>query len=63
MRSNPIRKATTKLTQLTGAARWVVGLILLAAIANAHAVPSFARQTDLECTVCHLSWPVLTPTG
>jgi hypothetical protein len=63
VRSNLIRNAATKQTQLTGAARWLAGLILLAAIANAHAVPSFARQTDLECTVCHLSWPELTPTG
>lgn len=29
----------------------------------AHAVPSFARQTNLDCMTCHLSWPELTPTG
>jgi hypothetical protein len=28
-----------------------------------HAVPAFARQTNLECTTCHVSWPELTPTG
>jgi hypothetical protein len=29
----------------------------------ATAVPSFARQTGLECVNCHLSWPELTPVG
>jgi len=28
-----------------------------------HAVPSFARQTGLECVNCHLSWPELTSLG
>ena len=27
------------------------------------AVPSFARQTGLDCMTCHLSWPELTATG
>jgi hypothetical protein len=27
------------------------------------AVPSFARQTGLECATCHLSWPELTSVG
>jgi hypothetical protein len=63
MRSNAFARLTTTTTQSTGTVRWAVGFILLAAVANAHAVPSFARQTDLECTVCHLSWPELTPTG
>ena len=30
---------------------------------NVSAVPSFARQTQLDCTVCHVSWPELTPAG
>ena len=30
---------------------------------EAQAVPSFARQTGLECTACHLSWPELTTVG
>lgn len=30
---------------------------------DAAAVPSFARQTDLDCGSCHLSWLELTPTG
>ncbi len=29
----------------------------------ADALPSFARQTGFECTVCHLSWPELTSVG
>jgi hypothetical protein len=29
----------------------------------AHAVPSFARQTGLECVACHVSWPELTSVG
>lgn len=42
----------------------VVGALILAFTANvAHAVPSFARQTHLECMACHVSWPELTPTG
>ncbi|HEX9301223.1 MAG TPA: cytochrome C [Casimicrobiaceae bacterium] len=36
---------------------------LLLAAAPAHAVPSFARQTGLECVSCHLSWPELTSVG
>jgi hypothetical protein len=39
------------------AAAWLVLPIV------AHAVPSFARQTGLECTTCHLSWPELTSVG
>jgi len=30
---------------------------------SALAVPSFARQTELDCSSCHLSWPELTATG
>lgn len=43
----------------------VAALFLLAvAVPNsAQAVPSFARQTGLDCTSCHLSWLELTPTG
>lgn len=29
----------------------------------ARAVPSFARQTKLDCMSCHVSWPELTPLG
>ncbi|MES2150325.1 MAG: cytochrome C [Pseudomonadota bacterium] len=37
--------------------------LLLATTAPSHAVPSFARQTHLDCMACHVSWPELTPTG
>jgi hypothetical protein len=30
---------------------------------RSEAVPSFARQTGLECVNCHLSWPELTSVG
>lgn len=30
---------------------------------NAHAVPSYARQTGQNCTTCHTSWLELTPFG
>ena len=32
-------------------------------VAEAQAVPSFARQTGLECVACHLSWLELTTVG
>jgi hypothetical protein len=35
----------------------------LLASASADAVPSFARQTGLECNECHFSWPELTAAG
>lgn len=38
-----------------------LGMWLVSGIA--HAVPSFARQTHLDCMTCHVSWPELTPTG
>jgi hypothetical protein len=46
--------------------RWLlaaVGAACALAALDAAAVPSFARQTDLDCASCHLSWPELTPTG
>jgi len=32
-------------------------------VVEVRAVPSFARQTGLECATCHLSWPELTSVG
>lgn len=40
----------------------LVALTLLSA-KSAQAVPAFARQTNLDCMTCHVSWPELTPTG
>lgn len=46
---------------------WLIAIAaawLLAGISGqAGAVPSFARQTGLDCMTCHVSWPELTPTG
>src|SRR5881397_1656083 len=47
----------------TFALTMLVGAAVLASPAPALAVPSFARQTGFECTVCHLSWPELTSVG
>ncbi|MES2104795.1 MAG: cytochrome C [Pseudomonadota bacterium] len=38
-------------------------VLLLLMMQPVHAVPSFARQTKLDCMTCHVSWPELTPTG
>ena len=50
---------------LRATAGWVACLAVAALLAAvpAHAVPSFARQTGLECVTCHLSWPELTSVG
>jgi hypothetical protein len=42
---------------------FAVVLGLSAAAAESVALPSFARQTGLECVSCHVSWPELTPVG
>jgi hypothetical protein len=40
-----------------------VGLAVLLSSKDSRAVPSFARQTGLNCTVCHTVWPQLTHFG
>jgi len=40
-----------------------VAATLACSVLPAKAVPSFARQTGLDCFTCHVSWPELTPTG
>ncbi len=35
----------------------------LSDIGNAHAVPSFKRQTGMSCAACHTAFPELTPFG
>jgi hypothetical protein len=37
--------------------------LFLGAAAPAHAVPSFARQSGMDCTACHMSWLELTSVG
>ena len=41
----------------------ILGLWLSLPTNQAQAVPSFARQTGLECTACHTMFPELTPVG
>ena len=40
-----------------------LGLWLALPLTQAEAVPSFARQTGLECNSCHTMFPELTPVG
>lgn len=47
----------------TWRAAMAAGLSIACCAVPAHAVPSFARQTKLDCMSCHVSWPELTPTG
>src|SRR5450759_2390148 len=45
---------------------WLVvaaGILILASLPSAHAVPSYARQTGQQCIACHVSFPELTPDG
>jgi hypothetical protein len=39
------------------------GLGVLLSFHHAQAVPSFARQTGMSCTTCHMVFPELTPFG
>jgi hypothetical protein len=41
----------------------VVGCLLFISVTNSHAVPSFARQTGLDCSSCHTVFPELTSVG
>jgi hypothetical protein len=41
----------------------VAGLFVLLSSMKARAVPSFARQTGMSCTMCHTVFPELTPFG
>jgi hypothetical protein len=38
-------------------------VLLSLAFCDAEAVPSFARQTGMDCTTCHMSWLELTNVG
>jgi hypothetical protein len=56
-----MRHCASSLEGLRRTILFSVGSLLF--MSAAHAVPSFARQTGLDCTSCHLSFPELTPTG
>lgn len=49
------------------ASPWLFSIFLmvlsLGTITQAQAVPSFARQTGMDCAACHTSFPELTPFG
>ena len=50
-----------KISAIKKLAGWV--LVLSAFVDTAYAVPSFARQTGFDCTVCHTVFPELTQMG
>jgi hypothetical protein len=54
---------TARIMKLTFVVSCAVGLAVLLSARDGHAVPSFARQTGLSCTVCHTVWPQLTAFG
>lgn len=56
MHTRPRHRPSRRLVLCIATALWSV-------IGVAQAVPSFARQTGLDCMTCHLSWPELTATG
>lgn len=49
--------------QLRAAAAFTLALVGLSLGQQAQAVPSFARQTGMDCFVCHTNYPELTPFG
>lgn len=48
---------------IRGAAAVAAAGILSLTLTDAKAVPSFARQTGMDCTTCHMSWLELTNVG
>jgi len=50
-------------SRIYAAGRLLIFLLCGLTVLEAQAVPSFRRQTGLECTACHLSWPELTAVG
>jgi len=39
------------------------GVFIFSALNEAQALPSFARQTGMDCSACHTAFPELTPFG
>ena len=50
-------------TFLSRLAAWLALGLLCLGFTDAQAVPSFARQTGMDCTTCHMSWLELTTIG
>ena len=53
----------TKRLSLVWFSRFCVMGFLFGTMMQAQAVPSFARQTGMDCVACHTSFPELTPFG
>ncbi len=54
-------KAIPYIRGLTGTVLGALGLIV--GVSPCHALPSFARQMDMQCIACHTEFPVLTDMG
>jgi len=50
-------------TMLSRLASLITVAVLWLPLGEAQAVPSFARQTGMDCTTCHMSWLELTSVG
>jgi hypothetical protein len=55
-------RAPLKLPRLVLGAFALLSMVM-AMPGSAHAIPSFARQTELPCSSCHTIYPQLTPLG
>ena len=60
-----LKQLLIKTCRMGQVAAWLIVSILSFASINAHAVPSFARQTGQNCVACHAGgqFPELTPYG
>ncbi len=60
-----LRQLLIKACRIDQAATWLIVSILSFTSVNAHALPSFARQTGQNCVACHAGgqFPELTPYG
>jgi len=60
-----LRQLLLKVCRIDQVATWLIVSILSFATINAHALPSFARQTGQNCVACHAGgqFPDLTPYG
>ena len=52
-----------KISRILGIAGFFLGLWILCLSTSARAVPSFARQTGMQCSMCHTVFPELTSFG
>jgi len=56
-------KSTTPSAKLRRAALAITGIALLSFPSISRALPSFARQMDMQCSACHTDFPALDGTG